>query len=78
MGCSFPKKLQALCLPFWWKWAPSLVFLEYLTYFNIYCVNGCFWGTTLSGCFIILITFHLTYMGVKGKFSGEHSSQMDF
>ena len=59
VGDSFPVKLQAVCLPFWWKWAPSWVFLKYFAYFIIYCVNGCFWGTTLDGYFIILNTLFM-------------------
>ena len=51
----------------------SQVFL----YFIIYCVNGFFAVTALSDCFIIFSTlFILTYM--EGKFSGEHSSRVDF
>ena len=42
MWCSFPVKMQAVCLAFWWKGAPLLVFLEYFTCFIIYYVNGCF------------------------------------
>ena len=63
-GGSFPVELQALYLPFWWKWAPSWVFLKYFSYFIIYCVNNCFWGTALSCCFIIFDTlsiFNLTW-----------------
>ena len=56
VGGSFPAKLQAVCLLFWWKWAPSWVFLKYFAYFIIYCVSGCFGGTTFGGCFIILST----------------------
>ena len=59
VGDSFPVKLQAVCLPFWWKWAPSWVFLKYFAYFIIYCVSGCFGGTTLGGCFIILSTLFI-------------------
>ena len=36
----FPVELQVLCLPFWWGWAPSWVFLKYF----IYCANWCFLG----------------------------------
>ena len=48
MGASFPVKLQAVCLPFWWKGAPLWVFLEYFISFTFYYVNGCcccfFWA----------------------------------
>ena len=55
VGGSFPGKLQAVCLLFWWKWAPSWVFLKYFASFIIfYCVNGCFGGTNPGACLIIL------------------------
>ena len=44
----------ASCMPFWWKWVPSWVFLKYFAYLVIYCVNGCFRGTALTGSIIIL------------------------
>ena len=59
VGGSFSVKLQAVYLPFWWKWAPSWVFLKYFAYFIINCVNDCFWGTALGGCFIILSKFFI-------------------
>ena len=52
-------RLHAVYLPFWWKWATSWVFLKYFAFFIIYFVNGCFWGTALGGCFIILSTFFI-------------------
>ena len=42
------------CMPFWWKWVPSWVFLKYFAYFVISCVNGCFRVTALTGSIIIL------------------------
>ena len=36
VGRSFSVKLQAVCMPFWWKWAPSWVFLKFFAYFIIY------------------------------------------
>ena len=59
VGDSFPVKLQAVCLSFWWKWAPSWVFLKYFAYFIIYCVNSRFGGTTLGGFFIIVSTLFI-------------------
>ena len=57
VGGSLPVKLQDVCLPFWWNWAPSWLFLKYFAYFIFfYCVNGCFGGTNPGGCFIILST----------------------
>ena len=66
-GGSFPVKLQAVCLPFWWKWAPSWVFFKCFAYFIIfYCVNGCFVGINSGGCLIILSTlFVLILHGSK-------------
>ena len=60
VGRSFPVKLQALCLLFWWKWVPSWVFFKHFAYFIIfYCVNGCFGGTNPGGCLIILGTLFI-------------------
>ena len=57
---SFPVKLQAVCLPFWWKWAPLWIFLKYFTYSIIfYCVNDCFGGNNPGGCLIILSTLFI-------------------
>ena len=68
-GASFPVKLQAVYLPFWWKWAPSQVFPKYFAYFIFYCVNSCFWGAAISGCFITLMTlFILIYLTCKQGF----------
>ena len=33
VGDLFPVKLQAVCLPFWWKCAPSWMFLKYFGFF---------------------------------------------
>ena len=38
LGGLFLVKLQAAYLPFWWKWAPSWMFLKYFAYFIIYFV----------------------------------------
>ena len=75
-GGSFPVMLHAACLLFWWKWAPSWMFLKYLASFIIYFVDGCFWGTVFSDCFNILRTlFILTLQGKKvlwkALFAGE-------
>ena len=60
VGGSFPVKLRAVCLLFWWKWVPSWVFFKYFAYFIIfYCVNGCFGGTNPGGCLIILSTLFI-------------------
>ena len=59
-GRSFPVKLRAVCLLFWWKWVRSWVFFKYFPYFIIfYCVNGCFGGTNPGGCLIILSTLFI-------------------
>ena len=34
VGESFPVKLQAVCLLFWWRWAPSRGIFKY--FFNYY------------------------------------------
>ena len=67
VGGSFPVKLRAACLVFWWKWVLSWVFFKYFVYFIIfYCVNGCFEGTNPGGCLIILSTlFILILQGRK-------------
>ena len=36
VGDSFPVKLQAVCLLFWWKWAPSWVFFKFFAYYYYY------------------------------------------
>ena len=67
VGASFPVKLHALCLPFWWKWASSWVFLKYFASFIIfYCVNGCFGGSNPGDCPVTLSKlFHLILHGRK-------------
>ena len=70
VGDSFPVKLQAVCLPFWWKWVPSWVFLKYFAYFIIYCVNGCF-EETHGGCFIILTTLFILILDGRKVFWRE-------
>ena len=68
-GGSFPVKLQAICLPFWWKWASSWVLLKYFAYFIVfYCLNGCFGGTNLDGCFIILSTLFILILHGRNVF----------
>ena len=62
---------QALCLRFWWKWAPSWKFFNYFPYYVICCVNGCFRGTAFSSCFTILSALFIQPF-MEGKFSGEH------
>ena len=42
--------------------------LKYFSYFIIYCVNGWFWGTVLSGCFIILSTLFILNLTWKESF----------
>ena len=42
--------------------------LTCFSYFIIYCVNGCFWGTVLSGCFIILSTLFVLNLTCKESF----------
>ena len=64
VGGSFPVKLRAVCLLFWWKWVPSWVFFKYFAYFIFYFlffyyVNGCFGGTNPGGCLIILSTLFI-------------------
>ena len=75
-GGSFPVKLSAVCVPFKWKNTPSWVLFKYFAYFVIYCVNGCFWGTALSDCFIILgqlfiLILHERKVFCKALFAGR-------
>ena len=67
VGGSFPVKLRAVRLLFWWKWIPSWVFFKYFAYFIIfYCVNGCFGAINPGGGVIILsILFILILHGGK-------------
>ena len=70
----FIVELLVLCLPFWWKWAPSWVSPKYFFEIIISCKNCCFRETALSGCFVILSTlsiFDLTWM--KGFLEGSPS-----
>ena len=46
----------------------KLLFLNCFSYFVIYCVNGCFWATTLSACFIILSTLFIFNLTRKESF----------
>ena len=60
VGGSLAVKLRAVCLLFWWKWAPSWVFFRYfLILLFFYYVNGCFGGTNPGGCLIILSTLFI-------------------
>ena len=34
VGESFQVKLRALCLLFWWRWAPSQRFFKYFVYYH--------------------------------------------
>ena len=66
MRGSFPVKLQAVCLLFWWKWVPSWVFYKYFPYFIIfYGVNSYFGRTNPGYCLIILSILFILILHVR-------------
>ena len=58
-------ELHALCLPFWWKWAPLWVFSSQVFFLSYYLFcERLFLQTALGGWLIILSTlfiFNLTW-----------------
>ena len=71
VGSSFPEKLQTACLSFWF--CSCVGFSQVFCLFIIYCLNGCFLGTALSGCFYIKCIFILILHARKNV-----CSQIDF
>ena len=62
---SFPVMLWAVCLLFWWKWAPLWVFFKYFASFIIFLLcERLFWGNKpwwLPHNFKYIFYFNLTW-----------------